>query len=85
MNYKSVSGLELEARCSDVTLFRWTELMKGHTRANKKEIDRLVKEFLPDLHYDLALDFYNPYNYYKTKTHLILVHSATEYFLRFYK
>lgn len=58
-------------------------LMNGATPANKKVIDKLVKEHLPNLFDDLALQYYNPYKYYKTKTHFILVHSSIEYFLRY--
>ena len=56
--------------------------MEGSTKGNKKEEERLIKEFLPDLYTDLALDLYNPYDCYKTKTHLVYVHSGVEYFLR---
>lgn len=78
-----VSFLQLEARCCDVPISKWNQLMKGAVRADKKKINYLVKIHLPDLYEALALNYRNPYHYYKTKTHLILVHSAIEYFIRF--
>lgn len=84
MNYNAVTGLELECTC--VTCGgpeEWEKLMNGAVTANKRAINRLVKKFLPGLYEDLGLDFNNPYKYYRTDQHLILVHSAIEYFLTF--
>lgn len=80
---KKISELYLECTCEGISIKEWNKLMKGATRANHKMINRLVKKHLPDLFHALALDLYNPYHYFKTKTHLILVHSSIEYFLRF--
>jgi len=57
--------------------------MAGATRADKRRIDQLVKLHLPELHGALALNLRNPYHYSKTRRHLIMVHSGTEYFLRY--
>jgi hypothetical protein len=76
-----VSEIYLECTCENIRINKWDKLMEGATRANHKTINRLVKEHLPDLYNSLALEYYNPYNYFKTKTHLILVHSSIEYFL----
>jgi len=57
--------------------------MEGHTRANKEQINRLIKLHLPDLYDELYLNLYNPYFYHKTKNHLIMVHSGIEYFIRY--
>jgi hypothetical protein len=78
-----VTYLELEATCVGCTIYEWEKLMKGAKRANHKQIDRLVKIHLPELYEGLFLNLYNPYNYFKTKTHLILVHSGIEHFLRY--
>ena len=78
-----VHQLELETTCIWINQRQWDNLMEGHTRANKRVIDSLVLEHLPDLYDSLALNCYNPYNYFKTSTHLILVHSSIEYFLRY--
>ena len=55
--------------------------MDGATRADKRRIAGLVRLHLPDLYEDLRLDLRNPYHYFKTRRHLILVHSAIEFFL----
>ena len=78
-----VRSLELDTSCPLITIDKWDELMKGSVRADKRKIDKLVKEHLPELFEDLCLNFCNPYNYFKTDKHLILVHSAIEYFLRY--
>ena len=57
--------------------------MVGATRANHRQIDRLVRRHLPDLYEGLSLNLRNPYHYFKTRQHLILVHSAIEYFLAY--
>lgn len=77
-----VSRLWLEATCADISLDRWNEWMEGATRACHAQVDRLVREHLPDLYSALSLNLRNPYHYYKTTKHLILVHSGIEYFLR---
>jgi len=80
---KNVNQLVYEYDCTCISVFKHEELMLNATKANKKRIDRLVRKHLPDLYKSLMLDLYNPYDYYKTKKHLILVHSAIEYFLSY--
>ena len=78
---RRVDGLWLEACCCDVGLAQWTRWMEGATRADHRRINGLVKKHLPELYESLSLHLRNPYNYCKTKKHLVLVHSAIEYFL----
>ena len=78
---REVDCLWLEATCSGINLAQWERWMAGATRANHRQIDRLVRRHLPDLYEDLRLHLRNPYHYFKTRRHLILVHSAIEYFL----
>jgi len=78
-----VSSIEYECNCTGISDWKWEELMEGATRADKSKIDAIVKRDLPDLYNDLCLQFYNPYNYFKTDKHLILVHSSIEYFLKY--
>ena len=78
---KKVDSLWLEATCCNINLAQWNRWMAGATRADHRQIDNLVRRHLPDLYEDLRLDLRNPYNYFKTRRHLILVHSAIEYFL----
>ena len=80
---RQVEGLWLEATCSGINLAQWERWMAGATRADKRQIDSLVRRHLPDLYESLSLNLRNPYNYFKTRRHLILVHSAIEYFLAY--
>lgn len=81
MDYNKISNLTYDTNCTNVTKSQWDKLMCGAKRANKRKINALVKKLLPGLYAELALNYYNPYNYFKTDTHLILVHSHIEYFL----
>ncbi len=78
-----VKSLEYIGNCITLPIRFLEQLEDEATRANKKTINKLVKEHLPDLHYNLALNSYNPYNYYKTKDYLILVHSSIEYVIKY--
>ena len=80
---RQVDDLWLEATCSGINLAQWERWMAGATRANHRQIDRLVRRHLPDLYAGLSLNLRNPYHYFKTRRHLILVHSAIEYFLAY--
>ena len=88
--YNSIDSLTFECTCEGIGTTQWDGLMKNAVRANVYKVNKLVKELLPDLFHALCLDekplkdlyWYNPYNYYKTKTHLVLVHSSIEYFLK---
>ena len=78
-----VDCLWLEATCCNINLAQWNRWMDGATRADHRQVDSLVRRHLPDLYENLRLDLRNPYNYFKTRRHLILVHSAIEYFLAY--
>ena len=80
---KEVDGLRLDACCCDISLAQWERWMAGATRADHRQIDSLVRRHLPDLYEELSLNLWNPYHYFKTRRHLILVHSAIEYFLAY--
>jgi len=83
MAYNNINNLSLECTCTDISIDKWNELMHGTRRASKRQVNRLVRKFLPELYEALALWCYNPYSYYRTDKHLILVHSAIEYFLAY--
>ena len=80
---KEVDCLWLEACCCDISLAQWERWMAGATRADHRQIDRLVQQHLPELYEALSLNLWNPYNYFKTRRHLILVHSGIEHFLAY--
>lgn len=81
-NTYNVQTIDYHTNCTRCTQSEWDILMRNAKRANVAKINHLVKKHLPELYYTLALNFPNPYYYYKTPTHFILVHSAIEYFLR---
>jgi len=74
----------IESTCSSVTLPEWENLMAGAKKASYKKLVKAIKQELPELYQDLALNFPNPYSgeTAQTKTHYILVHSAIEYFIK---
>lgn len=72
------NGVFLEATCVGIGMTEWERLMKNATRANKKTVHKTLKN-------EIESDFlkaYNPYNYFKTETHIIYVHSAIEHFFK---
>lgn len=74
----------LECTCADVSIDKWNELMKGARKASYNRLVAKIKRELPELYKELTLEYYNPWEEkcQQTKTHYILVHSATEYFIR---
>ena len=78
------NGLEYIATCSSVSYETWQEMMKGAVKANGKRVRALIKKHLPDLYYNLALEFYNPYEPQTKRKNgmFIYVHSGIEYFLK---
>lgn len=79
--YSNIYGLQLEHTCVNISSTEWDKLMKGAKKANYTKIHRLIKKLAPEYTW---LTEKNPYKYQysKTKTHLIVVHSAIEYFFR---
>ena len=80
--YKAITGLKYETCCFEITALQWDSKMEGAIKGNKKIINYLVKIHCPDMYASLALNFYNPYDYYRTDRYLILVHSSIEYFFK---
>lgn len=83
IKYSSIKALALECTCVGITKHEHDRLYSGATRADKKQVNQIVKKLLPDLYEALELQFYNPYNYYKTKTHIILIHSQIDHFITY--
>lgn len=74
-NKAFLNGVCFECSCADISEHKWNTLMENAKRGNKKIINKIVKNIFPD--WDLSK---NPYQYYRTATHIIVVHSAIEYF-----
>lgn len=81
--YSQVKSMWLECTCVNISQGRWDQLMQGAVRANKTKVNQLVSIYLPELYRDLSLKLNNPYKYLITKKHIIVVHSAIEYFIRY--
>lgn len=79
-NQADKQGMYLEYTCVGITQTKWDYLMKDAVRANKQVIHALLKKH--GVIDDTLLIGYNPYNYYRTKTHIIFVHSSIEYFIK---
>ena len=82
------NGCEFEATCVGIGQNKWDELMKGHTKANRKEVVKiaLLAGVIDEqqAREEIKRPYYNPYNHYKTKTHIIYVHSMIEHFIKVY-
>lgn len=82
------NGCFYEANCTGITIYQWEKLMKGHTRANKIEVTKIALQAgiidEEQARQEINRPYFNPYNHYKTKTHVIYVHSAIEHFIRVY-
>ena len=74
----------LECTCADVSIDKWNELMANAKECDYDELVEKIRKKLPSLYESLCLRFYNPWrnDCKETETHYILVHSATEYFIR---
>lgn len=81
------STIELECTCVGIGIPKWNSLMEGAVKADGSKIRRMIKEQLPELYKNLALNYHNPYesSCVRTNTHLIYVHSGIEYFLKIIK
>ena len=76
--------MELESTCANISTKQWEKLMKNAKKYSYRKLVSQIKTELPELYQALALKYPNPYaeNTQQTATHYILVHSATEYFLK---
>ena len=79
--YNDIKGLTFECDCTQINIREWDRLMEGHKRANRTELKNILKRLGMR---NLISKFYtgNPYNFYKTDTHIIFVWSAIEFFYK---
>ena len=73
-----------ETNCTQISVDKWNELMKGARKCSYKKLVARIKDELPNLYRSLQLQVPNPYADMcrQTKTHYILVHSFIEHFIR---
>lgn len=80
------NGVAFETSCVATTANEWDSLMKGHTRANRvKAVRAALQAGVIDetqAAQEIKKPYYNPYKHFKTKTHIIYVHSGIEHFIR---
>lgn len=85
-NRAKQKGVQAECSCIGITQSEWDKLMKGHTRANRREVVKIALQAgIIDEEQairELRNPWYNPYNHFKTKTHIIYVYSSIEHFIR---
>lgn len=76
--------MELECDCSQISLSEWKRKMKGCRPINYRWLVNRIKKHLPQLYEALCLNYYNPRENEcrVNQDYYILVHSATEYFIR---
>lgn len=67
------NGVYLECTCVGIEQREWDKLMKGAVRADKKKVLKAI---------GVKEEHRNPYESFRTQTHLIYVHSAIEHFYR---
>jgi len=82
MFYNNIKSITYYSSCLSLSDYEWKKLMKGSKRADKKKVNRLIRLHCPSLYRTLELSYYNPYNYLRTDTHIIVVHSSIEYFFK---
>lgn len=80
-----LKGCNFVATCVGIGQYQWDKYMKGHTRANRKEVVNIalqagvIDEY--QARQELKKPWFNPYNHFKTKTHIIYVNSGIEHFI----
>ena len=79
-NRAETNGVQYETNCTAVKLWQWENLMQGATKADKNKVKSIIHQNCPE--FENLLIGWNPYDHYKTKTHIIFVHSAIEYFFK---
>jgi len=77
--------IDYETNCTCVSPGQWNKLMENRKRFSFRRLAGLIKKQYPEFYNALSLKMYKPYPYFtwKTPTHLILTHSAIEYFFRY--
>ena len=81
----NLEKLTLIATCIGIGQKKWDSYMENTTKASGSKIRSLIRKHLPDLYYQLGLEFYNPYESQCVKKEglLVYVHSSIEYFLKY--
>ena len=77
---------KLDCTCVGINQNRWDSLMKGARPANRKRALKVafLAGVIDKLQYqqELKNEFFNPYDHFVTRTHVVYVHSRIEHFIR---
>lgn len=81
------NGVYYQCSCVGIGSRAWDRLMKGAVRANARKVEAIIKCHEPEMAKELEMcyntkPYYNPYNHFRTKTHIIYIHSSIEYFFK---
>lgn len=84
-----INGCYLESTCVDCTRDEWDKFMHGARNANKVKVIKtaLIAGVISEeqASTEIKKKHYNPYQQFITKTHVIYVNSAVEYFIKINK
>lgn len=80
------NGAEFESTCIGISQSKWDALMKGARTANKRKATLaaiqagVISEEQGKR--EIKQPYYNPYEHFVTRTHIIYVNSAVEHFVK---
>ena len=82
----TTKGCQYETNCTAISIWEWERLMKGHRPANRLKVLKvaLLSNVIDLEQYknERKKPYFNPYNHFITKTHVIYVNSAIEHFIK---
>lgn len=67
------NGVYYDCNCTGISSSKWDKLMEGAVRADKKKLLKILGQ---------VDEYYNPYDFWRTKNHLVYVNSAIEHFYK---
>lgn len=81
-----INGVSFEFTCVGISMYKWDMLMKNHKRADRKKVVKiaLMAGVIDEeqAREEIKRPYYNPYNHFKTDSHIIYVQSAIEHFIK---
>jgi len=80
MNYDNIKSISLYTDSSKISVYEWRKITKDYKRADKGQVNRLIKQHCPELYNLIGLHEPNPYTYHKTEKYIIMIHKGIEYY-----
>lgn len=82
------NGCRFVCSCVGIGQEKWDELMKGARHADRKKVVRIALQAgiidEEQAKEEIKRPYYNPYEHFVTRTHIVYVHSAIEHFIEVY-